>query len=76
MNYKELKELHKRAKRIIASNLDWEVKYNLIFSDDMSMKVKFDWYDPDMDYEDDVMAWMDGFDRHMRVEKIIAQQID
>ena len=76
MNYKELKELHKRAKRIIASDLNWEQKYDLIFSDDMSMKVKFDWCDPDMDYEDDVMAWMDGFNRHMRVEKIIAQQID
>jgi ATP:corrinoid adenosyltransferase len=76
MDYKELKELYKRAKRIIASDLDWETKYNLIFSDDMSMKVKFDWFDPDMDYQDDVMAWIDGFDRHMRVEKIIAQQID
>jgi hypothetical protein len=76
MDYKELKELYKRAKRIIASDLDWEAKYNLIFSDDMSMKVKFDWCDPDMDYEDDVMAWMNGFDSHMRVEKIIAQQID
>jgi hypothetical protein len=76
MNYKELKELHKRAKRIIASDLDWDKKYDLIFSEDMSHKVEFDWCDPDMDYEDDVMAWMDGFDRHMRVEKIIAQQID
>ncbi len=76
MNYKELKELHKRAKRIITSDLDWDKKYDLIFSEDMSHKVEFDWCDPDMDYEDDVMAWMDGFDRHMRVEKIIAQQID
>lgn len=76
MNYKDLKELQKRAKRIIASDLDWEEKYNLIFSDDMSCKVKFEWYDPDMDYEDDVRAWMDGFDEYMRVQKIIAQQID
>lgn len=76
MDYKELKELYKRAKRIIASDLDWDQKYDLIFSKDMSHKVEFDWCDPDMDYQDDVMAWMDGFDRHMRVQKIIAQQID
>jgi hypothetical protein len=75
MDYKELKELYKQAKRIIASDLDWDQKYNLIFSDDMSMKVKFDWCDPDMDYEDDVMAWMGGFDEHIRIQKIIEQQI-
>ena len=62
MNYKELKELHKRAKRIIASDLDWDKKYDLIFSEDMSHKVEFDWCDPDMDYEDDVMAYMNAFD--------------
>ena len=76
MDYKELKELHKKAKKIITSDLEWKEKYNLIFSEDMSDKVKFDWYDPDMDYEDDVMAWMNGFDEYMRVQKIIAQQID
>jgi hypothetical protein len=76
MDYKELKELHKRAKRIIASDLEWKQKYYLIFSEDISDKVKFDWCDPDMDYEDDVRAWMDGFDEHMRIQKIIAQQID
>ena len=75
MDYKELKELYKQAKRIITSDLDWDQKYNLIFSDDMSMKVKFDWCDPDMDYEDDVMAWMNGFDEHIRIQKIIEQQI-
>lgn len=76
MDYLELKELHKRAKRIIASDLEWDEKYNLIFSVDMSCRVSFDWMDPDMDYQDDVIAWMDGFDRHMRVQKIITQQID
>ncbi len=76
MDYKELKDLHKRAKKIIASGLDWEEKYNLIFSDEISSKVKFDWNDPDMDYEDDVKAWMIGFDEHMRVQKIFAQQLD
>jgi hypothetical protein len=76
MDYKELKELHKKAKRIITSDLDWEIKYNMIFSEEMSDKVSFDWNDPDMDYEDDVKAWMNGFDEYMRVQKIMAQQID
>ena len=76
MTYKELKELHKRAKRIIESDLEWEIKYNMIFSEDMSQKVDFDWFDPDMDYEDDVRVWMNGFDEHMRIQKIMAQQID
>lgn len=76
MTYKELKELHKRAKRIIESDLEWDIKYNMIFSEDMSQKVDFDWFDPDMDYEDDVRAWMNGFDEHMRIQKIMAQQID
>jgi ATP:corrinoid adenosyltransferase len=73
MDYKELKELHKKAKKIVESDLDWDVKYRMIFSDEICRKVSFDWFDPDMDYEDDVRAWMSGFDEHMRVQKIIAQ---
>jgi hypothetical protein len=76
MTYKELKDLHKKAKRIIESDLEWDIKYNMIFSEDMSQKVDFDWVDPDMDYEDDVRAWMSGFYEHMRIQKIIAQQIE
>jgi hypothetical protein len=76
MTYKELKDLHKKAKRIIESDLEWDIKYNMIFSEDMSQKVDFDWVDPDIDYEDDVRAWMSGFDEHMRIQKIIAQQIE
>ena len=76
MDYKELKDLHKIAKQIITSDLDWEVKYDMIFSKDMSLMVNFSWNDPDMDYEDDVKAWMNGFDEHIGVQKIIAQQLN
>ena len=56
--------------------MDWDIKYNMIFSEEMAHKIIFDWNDPDMDYEDDVKAWMNGFDEYMRVQKIMAQQID
>ena len=69
MDYRELKEIHKKAKKIVSSNLDWEVKYNLIFSDEIAGSTDFEWYDPDMDYQDDVMAYMDAFDEHMIVRK-------
>lgn len=62
MNYKELKDIHKKAKKIVSSNLTWEEKYNIIFSEEISYKTDFDWVDPDMDYEDDVMGYMNAFD--------------
>lgn len=65
MNYKELKDIHKKAKKIVSSNLSWEEKYNMIFSEEISHKTDFYWDDPDMDYEDDVMAYMNAFDNHM-----------
>jgi hypothetical protein len=76
MTYEELKKLNKRAHRILDCELDWMEKYDMIFSDDMSGKVRFDYYDPDMDYEDDVRAWVDGFDAYMKIQKIIKEQID
>jgi len=73
MDYKEKKEIYKRAKKIYESNdLDWDQKYHLIFSDEISMKTKFEWYDPDMDYDDDVIAYMEAFKDHMKDAKIIA----
>ncbi len=65
MNYRELKDVHKKAKKIVSSNLTWEEKYNIIFSEEISHNTDFYWDDPDMDYEDDVMAYMDAFDNHM-----------
>lgn len=47
--------------------LSWEDKYNLIFSDNISTKIykelkafniKFEYFDPDQDYEDDIDAYV------------------
>jgi len=75
MNYEEINEIYQKAKRIVASDLDWKEKYDMIFSDEISMKVQFDYYDPDMDYEDDVLAFMNGFDEYMKKQEIIEKQI-
>jgi hypothetical protein len=46
-------------------------KYDLIFSDEISKKLPFDWLDPDMDYEDDICAFMSAFEEYyMEQEKI------
>lgn len=46
-----------------AKDLDWEEKYDLIFSDNISKRVYhlFDWYDPDTSYEEDVTYFMNAF---------------
>lgn len=76
MKYIELVELNERAHRIVNSDLDWEQKYDMIFSEDMSRKVHLDYYDPDTSYEEDVCAWVDAFDSYMETQKIIHEQID
>ncbi len=76
MNYEEKKGIYDRAKRIVASDLPWNEKYDMIFSNEISGNFNFDWYDPDMDYEDDVLAFMSAFDKHMEKQLIIKNQID
>lgn len=43
--------------------LGWDIKYPLIFMiwRESDPRITLDWYDPDMDYEDDVRAFMDAF---------------
>lgn len=65
ISFPELKEVYKEAKEIFGSSISWEAKYDLIFSDRISKKVSFSWYDPDTSYEEDVMAFMDAFDHYM-----------
>lgn len=58
---REWLRLFETATHIFESDIDWETKYNLIFSDDivgrMSTLYRLDYYDPDQDYSDDVRAW-------------------
>lgn len=73
--YYSLRVIYENAKNIIDSDLCWGDKYNMIFSEEISDKVSFEWLDPDMDYEDDVLAFMDGFDTFMEKQKIIFEQV-
>lgn len=62
----ELLNLHMKAREIVESNLSWEAKYDLVFSETLSKRVfqiarGFDYYDPDSSYEADVMAFYTAF---------------
>lgn len=76
MNYEEKKEIHEFAKRIIDSDLEWKEKYDIIFSEEVSRKFSLNYYDTDTSYEEDVMAFMDALDDHMRNQEIISEQKD
>jgi hypothetical protein len=74
--YTDIKPIYDRAKRVVESDLSWVDKYDMIFSEDISRKTDFEWYDPDCDYEDDVRAFMEGFEKWMEKLKIVHDQID
>ncbi len=65
MELSSIYSLYNKANEILASNISWDAKYDLIFSDEISRQTNFEWCDPDMDYEDDIRAFMRGFDRYM-----------
>ena len=51
----------RNAINIYESNISWEIKYHLIFSDEVSgvlNKIPLDYYDPDTSYQEDVMAYI------------------
>ncbi len=57
-----VKLLLDKARKIIESDKSWEEKYDLIFSEEISKKFSeilpsFEYYDPDSNYDDDVLAW-------------------
>jgi hypothetical protein len=61
-----IKSIYDKAKKIYeAEDLDDEEKYDMIFSDEISRKVSFDYYDPDTTYEEDVAAFMRGFEEYI-----------
>jgi hypothetical protein len=66
--FDELHLIYNEARKIFDSNLSWEAKFDLIFSENVSRKVELDWaMDADYSCEDDVTAFMDEFDRYMGV---------
>ena len=76
MKYAKRKKIYERAKRIIDSDLPWEDKYDMIFSEEISRKFSLDYYDPDTSYQEDVMAFMGALDDYMRKQEIIENQIN
>jgi hypothetical protein len=52
------------ADKICNSNMDWNTKYNLIFSENISSKMHelyhIRYVDPDTSYEDDVKAFVNA----------------
>jgi adenosine deaminase len=53
------------AKAVCDSDADWETKYDLIFSEEISVAVRatgvsFDPCDPDTSYQEDVLAYVEA----------------
>lgn len=65
VSFEELKAIYKEAQEVFDSSISWEAKYDLIFSERISKRVSFDWYDPDTSYQEDVTAFMKGFRYYM-----------
>lgn len=76
MDYWEKKKIYERAIKIMDSDLEWEKKYDMIFSEEISRKFQLNYYDPDTSYREDVMAFMYALDEYMEREEIISEQID
>lgn len=65
--YQELVNLNNKVQRLMnEEDVDWEVKYDLIFSKEVSrrifdlfdeLNVRFEYYDPDTSYEEDLKAF-------------------
>lgn len=77
-NYRELVNINNKVQRLVnEEEVDWEMKYDTIFSPNISRKVfalmkqlnvNFDYYDPDTSYEEDVRAFTDALDN--KVEEL------
>ena len=74
----QLKNVQKEANEIYNSDMSWETKYKLIFSKNISRRFNelieeinehFSYYDPDSDYDDDVIAFMSAMNE--KIEEII-----
>lgn len=68
---KKILKLNKKVNEIYNNNnLDWEEKYDKIFSDKISKKVfsltSLNYYDPDTSYEEDVTAFVNAFNGYIK----------
>jgi hypothetical protein len=77
MKQNELVDIYNKAKEIVESKeLSWLQKYELIFSESISVQTinTFEWYDPDTDHRDDVKAFMFAFENYMVKEGLIVKE--
>lgn len=60
--------IYQKAMEIAKSDRDWEQKYDLIFSDEISKKVNhlFEYADPDTSYQEDTIAFMNAFTEYIQ----------
>lgn len=66
----ELRDLHAQVNEVYESNLSWETKYDLIFSERLSRRIfgliRLDYCDPDTSYEEDVKAFVEALNDRLR----------
>jgi hypothetical protein len=82
----ELLVLHARVRALVDKALEqkdsrvWSETFDAVFSDNLSRRIRellrqfdvdFEYYDPDMDYDDDVLAFWRAFDEH--IQKLSAE---
>ena len=73
-NVREFVRLSKVAGRIIEADVSWETKYDMVFALKVMRKtgIYVDYYDPDADYQDDVMAYYLAIsERAYELQKVI-----
>ena len=81
--YQELLNLNSKIQRLMNEDekvINWELKYDLIFSEEVSRKVFFlvkelgtslEYYDPDSSYEEDLRAFSEALaSKLVELEKI------
>ena len=81
----KLLNLIQRAERTYESDLDWEDKYDVIFSKSCSQEINllrkqvglsFDYYDPDTSYEEDVSAYVRALRDQLKPKLEIMKSIE
>jgi hypothetical protein len=77
---REYLELFKLLRATVESDVDWQIKYSLVFHPKMSHRMqalyRVEYYDPDMGYEDDVMAFYDAVKDKARGLEVILANFD
>lgn len=85
-NYQELINLNDKVQKLVMQeDVDWEMKFDLVFSQEVSrrvfnlldaLNVSFDYYDPDTSYEEDVLAFSNAFNEKMEELKKVSYMFE